>query len=428
MVVYLCQPVFAVLPGGGVAGDPYRIESLAHFHEFAADPSYWNDNILLNVDLNLTGVVYTAAPIAPDETTGAPFDGTPFTGVFDANGHIIHNLTIENNEVGKTFVGLFGKLGEPAEVKNLGLENVNIIVGYNTDYIGSLAGTSNSNCTISNCYATGLVTGGDYSDSLGGLVGRNLQNGTIDNCYSTCSITVNSDSECIGGLVGDNSGTINRCYTTGKITAGPYSRNIGGLVGTHGSPGLLSECYSTGLVNVGGNSIALGGLAGNAGGGVHAYINNCYSTGSVIGGTQSQRIGGLVGQILNTTTISNCYSTGSVSAGNNSFDLGGLVGYDNNVLTVNSSYWNTETSGMSTSDGGTSKTTAQMMQQATYTSWDFDNIWSIYENASFPFFQPPPEAPCLGGVYPVGDVNENCLVDLYDLALLCENWLTDTRL
>jgi hypothetical protein len=33
---------------------------------------------------------------------------------------------------------------------------------------------------------------------------------------------------------------------------------------------------------------------------------------------------------------------------------------------------------------GIPKTTAEMMQQATFEGWDFDNIWTIDEGRSYP--------------------------------------------
>lgn len=425
-VVVVYQSVFAALPGGGIAVDPYRIESLADFNTFAGDPNYWDDYIKLEVDLDFVGTTYATALIAPDIILGAPFDGTTFSGSFDGNGHVIYNLTINTSGVNNSYIGLFGNLGESAEITNLGLENVNISTGNNCTYLGSLTGSNLNFCVISYCYATGSISGGDSAHSFGGLAGRNNHGSTYSNCYAAVEITVGTDSDSIGGLAGDNrGGSAIRCYATGNIIAGTSSRGLGGLVGSHNSSASLSQCYAAGSVSGAGNSNDIGGLVGSAGWLVD--INDCYATGAVTGGSTSFRIGGLVGEILNTTTINNCYAIGLVSGGDSSYDLGGLIGYDNNDLTISSSYWNTETSGMSTSDGGTGKTTAEMMKQATYVDWDFNDIWSIYEDASFPFFQPDPEAPCQGGVYPVGDVNEDCIVDIADFALLSEHWLEDVR-
>jgi len=84
-------------------------------------------------------------------------------------------------------------------------------------------------------------------------------------------------------------------------------------------------------------------------------------------------------------------------------DVGGLVGrnYDG---TASNSFWDKETSGQTTSDGGTGKTTAQMKSLATFTDtetegldepWDIiavepsetnpSYIWNIVDGETYPF-------------------------------------------
>jgi len=84
-------------------------------------------------------------------------------------------------------------------------------------------------------------------------------------------------------------------------------------------------------------------------------------------------------------TITNSYATGSVSGES---DLGGLVGKNSFARgIVTNSYWDTETSGQTTSAGGTGKTTAQMMQQATFSGWDFTNNWWLSPGDTRPFLR-----------------------------------------
>jgi hypothetical protein len=83
--------------------------------------------------------------------------------------------------------------------------------------------------------------------------------------------------------------------------------------------------------------------------------------------------------------------------------VGGLVG-SNYYGTVSSSFWDTQTSGQSTSDGGTGKTTAEMKDIATFTDtetegldepWDMTAvapgstnttyIWNIVNGLTYPF-------------------------------------------
>jgi hypothetical protein len=95
-------------------------------------------------------------------------------------------------------------------------------------------------------------------------------------------------------------------------------------------------------------------------------ISNSYAMGSVSGSSQT---GGLVGLNWPSTTgsIINCYSTGASNGG-------GLIG-ENVDGVITASFWDWQASGSSWSDGGTSKTTAEMQTQSTFTDagWDFIN-------------------------------------------------------
>ncbi len=135
-------------------------------------------------------------------------------------------------------------------------------------------------------------------------------------------------------------------------------------------------------------------------------MSGCYSTGSVSG---RGSVGGLVGS--NGGTVSQCYSVGSVSG---SWDVGGLVG--RNSGTVLGSYWDVETSGQSTSAGGEGKTTAEMKQRATYTGWDFANVWDIVEGQSYPYLRVLGET-----VYPPSVVEKE-IRGLEELAKIGRDW------
>jgi hypothetical protein len=74
--------------------------------------------------------------------------------------------------------------------------------------------------------------------------------------------------------------------------------------------------------------------------------------------------------------------------------VGGLVGDSSG--TVSNSFWDTETSGQATSDGGTGKTTAEMKSIATSSAWDIiavanpsirnpAYIWNIVDDETYPF-------------------------------------------
>ena len=138
-------------------------------------------------------------------------------------------------------------------------------------------------------------------------------------------------------------------------------------------------------------------------------ILNCYATGSASGWGY---IGGLVG--TNGGTISNCYATGKASGDEH---IGGLVGY-NYSGSVLACFWDTEASGLLNSDGGTGKTTAEMMTKSTFAEagWDFLEIWNIAQAQTYPFLRQ----------NPIGDLNHTGCVDIFDFAIFASHWLEST--
>jgi hypothetical protein len=94
-------------------------------------------------------------------------------------------------------------------------------------------------------------------------------------------------------------------------------------------------------------------------------------------------------------TVTNCYSTGAVIGASK---VGGLLGYQRPsslaLGDVTYCFWDTQTSGQTTSAGGTGKTTAEMKMAGTFldAGWDFvgettngtQDIWWILESQDYP--------------------------------------------
>jgi len=163
----------------------------------------------------------TQDPAGALYNAGAGFEpvgtiATPFTGVFDGNGYTITGLKI--NRPATNYIGLFG-VCRNVEIKNVGMINVDTS---GNDDVGSLVGLNRNDNTVTNCYATGAVSGvGGIGGGTGGLVGRNYSSSIMTNCYSTCVV---SGNPYIGGLVGrNNSGVYADCFwdteTSGQATS-----------------------------------------------------------------------------------------------------------------------------------------------------------------------------------------------------------------
>lgn len=163
-----------------------------------------------------------------------------FTGVLNGNGHQIIGMNIyTEGSVEKDCIGLIGSLittedsdedsDEEGVVENLGL--INVTINANAEYIGSIAGYSNSG-KIRNCYSSGKIRtlNQGNSDSVGGIVGRSSWAQEIKNCFSMINIVIESqNTSCqAGGISGKGYwfNEIENCYFRGKITGTTHCYGI----------------------------------------------------------------------------------------------------------------------------------------------------------------------------------------------------------
>ncbi len=181
----------------------------------------------------------------------------------------------------------------------------------------------------------------------------------------------------VGGLVAENRGEIHSSYVTGRVSG---DRWVGGLVGTAYERGRITASFSTARVT--GSDRLVGGLVGVNSGAVSAS----YATGRVSGG---DGVGGLIGGHCGSLTAG--YATGTVSGGS---DVGGLIGLtdacsdDDTVVTA--SYWDTVTSGLSSSAAGNGGTTSALQEPTgatgLYASWNGAS-WDFGTSSQYPALQ-----------------------------------------
>ena len=216
-------------------------------------------NITLDTDIDLTGKDWT--PIGTD------YDNS-YKGTFDGGGHTITGLTFTTND---KYAGLFGWLNKAGTVKNVVMEGVQITS--NQIYGGSIGGVAGYSWgTIENCSVSGSVSGTVY---VGGVVGAQID-GSITGCSSSATVKGMVD---VGGVAGqtNSNATLTACYATGNviIEIDPV-KNIsgGGLVGFNGGNGVLA-CYATGNVTSTGSStgnVHIFGLLGDN----YTTVTACY--------------------------------------------------------------------------------------------------------------------------------------------------------
>ena len=323
--------------GAGTASNPFLVSTAEHLNN-------------VRNHLNTTSLVYFRQTANIDLSSFAnwmPIGGggttNIFNGVYDGNGHIITNLTINRPDTDN--VGLFGLIGpndvakiSATSIINLGLRNVNVV---GRSSVGSLVGRVSGNevTVIRNCYVIGGTVMGD--SITGGLIGANNSYITlasfegrkpiIRRSYANVSVSFSgavATGERFGGLVGCNfKGVIENSHSLSSVTVtptAPGSSMVGGLAGSNDGLGVIDRSFSVGAVTINANVSLAGGLLGTQGTSGHPG-------------------------------------------------------------TVTNSFWDTQTSGLATSAGGAGRTTPQMKTQGNYTNWDFAAIWSIIEGVTYPY-------------------------------------------
>lgn len=293
----------------------------------------------------------------------------------------IHDMTINNNVIGYERVGgIAGDIytegyndndGTAINLYSLAV-NGNVNGGYGLGgIIGEASTDSNTDViTIVDSFVEGDVTGDN--SNVGGLVGDS-EGLEIESSYYNGNVSNTGNGNDTGGLVGySDETTITESSSEGTVTSASGQR-VGGLVGRN-AYSTISESYSMSDV-IAANSSRVGGLVGANG--EEGIIEDSYARGDVTG---DNNVGALVGRCGG--EIYRSYATGSVTGGS---DTGGLLGYEDGCDNTDS-FWDAQTTGQSSSEAGTSKSTVEMKSYSTFTNdssagldnpWDFDNTWGI---------------------------------------------------
>ena len=219
------------ITGSGTKDDPYQISTAAQLKRFrnivngtGGQTPNRGACAVLTADIDLSNEEWTPIGKYTDDN-----DKTPYTGIFDGQGHSIKGLYV--NSASDDYVGLFGCL-EGAAVRNLTVD------GYvqGSNIVGGIAGYA-SKAAIENCSNHCSVFGG--SDSMiGGIAGLNFDGAKIIDCYNVGTIRNSNVFEPCGGIVWGNAGTVSNCYNVGTISGNVYDGEIVGK-----NSGTVENCY-----------------------------------------------------------------------------------------------------------------------------------------------------------------------------------------
>lgn len=329
--------LLAPAAGDGSELNPYQISEVNNLFWLSRYLSNWDENYVQTTDIDAseTHTWYGGAGFSPIGNSTIAFDGGYDGAGYEIDGLYINRPT-ENN------VGFFGVIDE-GNVHDLGVANADVTGG---SAVGILIGDSEKS-VVSSVWVTGSVSG---NSMVGGLSGLGYTNSEISDSYADAEVRGNG---IVGGFVGSLrlGTTCSSCYSLSSVEAEAFA---GGFAGT-------MESYS--------------------------IVDNSYSKGNVTRSSPGNNdFGGFCGEVSN-SEIEYCYSTGEVTCGQRT-DLG-FAPIDPMYAIGN--FFDSETSGQTSSPGATAKTTLEMNNYYMYfdADWDFmdesdngnDDYWG--QNSSY---------------------------------------------
>ena len=297
---------------------------------------------------------------------------------FDGDNHTISNFTYDKDVNGGNYASLFGVLY--GSVKNLKVDNANIISSNTCGVIGGYVGTGGKPGYVENVTVTNssITTSGDRAGGIcgdakeatfknvsfqgtitstnepadptknfsraGGFVGVAETTATFENC--SVDVTVDAKGNYIGGFAGYLTGIceFKNCVNNKATVTSTYTASqakVGGFIGAAEKGQSFDNCDGEFAVTVSGNDA--GGFAGYIVGA--QTIKNCdVKTTLISKGAEKCRCGGFVGWNNSnaTVTIENCHVLEGSSikdesgrTANKNVNYGGFIGFgDNNGAVV----------------------------------------------------------------------------------------------
>lgn len=295
------------LGGDGTLASPYQIADVYGLQGIGSSASLLSANYVLanDIDAAITATWNAGAGFRPIGRGDAIFTqgsaslgggaGTPFSGIFNGQFHVIYTPTIS----GGHDVGVFGS--NSGTIKSLGISGGSVV---GATYVGGLVGYNSG--TISQSFAQTSVGG---AGGVGGLVGFN-NGGTITESYASSLVYATGSIFNFGGFSGMNFGTIRDSYSNGPVYG---AGQVGGFTGVNG--GALINIYTNSRFS-GGASIT--GGAGVLNGSIAAFAQgtrqNIYFNSDMTGASYAFYNQTPTGSALNTTQLMSSLPSGFASS------------------------------------------------------------------------------------------------------------------
>ena len=301
----------------------------------------------------------------------------PFVGILNGNNYSIRNIMLNRfiSGISRSSSGLFAFV-RGSQILNTNIVSANQIItsGNKAFYCFGLLAGNVYYSKITNCSSSGFInlSVAGYC-TAGGIAGEVGTGSTVSNCENTSEIMVAALDEIkIGGVAGSSYSQIMRCGNKGNLTVfspeeqkeNNYRIVIGGICGLCAIED-ISDSYNMGNIfcREKANIFAVGGICGES-----FSVKKCFNTGKIETETKdfSGGISGIVKSItdrpddkVDLSVLQDCYCLDNIDK---------IVGEDETVIIKNSGI----------------KSETELKQKNTYCEYDFENVWHINENESYP--------------------------------------------
>ena len=311
------HPITFTLQGTGTEQNPYLIHNTTEWNEATTKAQQVGVYFKLANDIDFTNKEFYKM--------GSPL--TIFNGTLDGDNHKISGVTIH----GGSYEGIFGYIGSNGSVKNITIENMNILKG--STYIGGLTGYIYSGGTLENIRIKDTALEGTNSSSyIGGITG--YQDGANASVFldensniEIDGITITGNAEYVGGVAGYVKGKIQKQIDNFEEINVKGKRYVGGIIGYLNSGGLLETIEQNNLIVVEVNNSYVGGFVGDNNGTVREIKFNTKVT-NTISTDAWMNTGGVVGDgsVSNAIGSSEVYSSERGASNRYYYTVGAIAG------------------------------------------------------------------------------------------------------
>lgn len=227
--------------GNGSEHNPYEISCLENLYWMCQNSDKWDCYFVQTTDIEASYSRYWENPWEPIGS-----QANPFSGNYDGQGYKITNLFINRPEDDN--IGFFGVVHHGAEIRRLGLKNIEVIGKKNVGGLAAkISGTGNNITVLREIYVIGKITGNEIIGGISSEFGNNME---LKDSYTTVTIkALDPWAVHAGGIAGKVSGNTKISDSFAIADFINAETEVGGLTGSGNANNISGSYYNSDLIS-----------------------------------------------------------------------------------------------------------------------------------------------------------------------------------